>query len=64
MGFWNGVNVERVYGRLRVLALVFALPAAASMLYLLGLDNSKIFLLFQTAERFYFSLTAFVEDET
>ena len=56
MGFWNGVNVERVYGRLRVLAFVFALPAAASMLYLLGLDSSKIFLLFQTAERFPTSL--------
>ena len=56
MGFWNGVNVERVYGRLRVLALVFALPAAASTLYLLGLDSSKIFLLFQTAERFPTSL--------
>ncbi|MHA1579547.1 MAG: hypothetical protein ACTSUQ_07960 [Candidatus Freyarchaeota archaeon] len=56
MGFWNGVNVERVYRRLRVLAFVFALPAAASMLYLLGLDSSKIFLLFQTAERFPTSL--------
>jgi len=56
LGFWNGMNVEKVYRRLRVLAVVFALPAAASMLYLLGLDSSKIFLLFQTAERFPTSL--------
>ncbi|MFB0563781.1 MAG: hypothetical protein ACETWM_21500 [Candidatus Lokiarchaeia archaeon] len=48
MDFWNETNVESVYRRLRVLAFVFVLPAVASMYYLLSLDSSKIFLLFQT----------------
>ncbi len=48
LDFWNKMNVESVYRRLRVLAFVFVLPAAASMYYLLSLDSSKIFLPFQT----------------
>ncbi|MEM2958114.1 MAG: hypothetical protein QW261_07485 [Candidatus Jordarchaeaceae archaeon] len=52
MDFWNKTNVESMYRRLRVLTFVFALPAAATMYYLISLDSSKIFLIFQIKELF------------
>ncbi|MEM3563317.1 MAG: hypothetical protein QXR19_08820 [Candidatus Jordarchaeaceae archaeon] len=46
MNFWNEADIETVYRRLRMLAVLFAFPGVVSTYELIVLGNSKIFIPF------------------
>ncbi|MFB0563119.1 MAG: hypothetical protein ACETWM_18110 [Candidatus Lokiarchaeia archaeon] len=48
MNFWDETSIGKVYGRLRILAVIVGIPGVASFLQLISLDSYKFFLFFQT----------------